>query len=169
MERVWLNDVEAYAGGIAAVDAYLGATQEAESKDRPYGGAHVLEELVAGGTVELRATSHGTDCYPRRSITTELLLEDMNQAIMVNPRNSYQRYNAATNTTDRTLNTYMGGTLLTVRQRLLLRRRDSLPPAHKRPPRFPGHRERRPDLPCRCGGMIVGEGTQHSAGGGFGT
>ena len=110
MERVWLNDVEAYAG-IAAVDAYLGATQEADAKDRVYGGAHVLEELVAGGTVELRATSHGTDCYPRRSITTELLLEDMNQAIMVNPRNSYQRYNAATNTTDRTLYTYMGSLL----------------------------------------------------------
>ncbi|MDD4128085.1 MAG: homocysteine biosynthesis protein, partial [Methanomicrobium sp.] len=27
MERAWLNDVEAYSG-IAAVDAYLGATQE---------------------------------------------------------------------------------------------------------------------------------------------
>lgn len=56
MERIWLNDVEAYAG-IAAVDAYLGATQEADPPDKVYGGAHVLEELVAGGTVELRATS----------------------------------------------------------------------------------------------------------------
>ena len=27
---------------------------------------------------------------------------------MCNPRNAYQRYNAATNTTDRLLHTYMG-------------------------------------------------------------
>ena len=33
MERIWLNDVEAYAG-IAAVDAYLGATQEADPRTR---------------------------------------------------------------------------------------------------------------------------------------
>ena len=31
MERVWLNDVEAY-GGLAAVDAYLGATQQSETR-----------------------------------------------------------------------------------------------------------------------------------------
>jgi len=31
MQRVWLNDVEAYTG-IAAVDAFLGATQLSESR-----------------------------------------------------------------------------------------------------------------------------------------
>jgi uncharacterized protein (DUF39 family) len=166
MERVWLNDVEAYAG-IAAVDAYLGATQEADTQDRVYGGAHVLEELVAGGTVELRATSHGTDCYPRRSITTDLLLEDMNQAIMVNPRNSYQRYNAATNTTDRTLYTYMGA-LLPRCGNVSYSGAGTLSPLAN----DPGFRVIGSGVPiflAGAEGMVVGEGTQHSAGGGFGT
>lgn len=166
MERVWLNDVEAYAG-IAAVDAYLGATEEADTKDRLYGGAHVLEELVAGGTVELRATSRGTDCYPRRSITTELLLEDMNQAIMLNPRNSYQCYNAASNTTDRTLNTYMG-TLLPRCGNVSYSGAGTLSPLANDPDfRVVGGGV--PIFLAGAGGMIVGEGTQHSAGGGFGT
>jgi uncharacterized protein (DUF39 family) len=107
MERVWLNDVEAY-GGLAAVDAYIGATQQSETRRNQYGGAHVIE--VAGRRVELRGSSRGTDCYPRRTIRTELGLEDMNQAVMLNPRNAYQRYNAAVNTTDRVLHTYMGMT-----------------------------------------------------------
>ncbi len=38
MEKVWLNEVEAYAG-IAAVDAYLGATQKSETQGTSYGGA----------------------------------------------------------------------------------------------------------------------------------
>ncbi|MFA7562430.1 MAG: homocysteine biosynthesis protein, partial [Methanoculleus sp.] len=166
MERVWLNDVEAYAG-IAAVDAYLGATEEANTKDRLYGGAHVLEELVSGSTVELRATSRGTDCYPRRSITTELLLDDMNQAIMLNPRNSYQRYNAASNSTDRALNTYMG-TLLPRCGNVTYSGAGTLSPLAN----DPGFRVIGSGVPIFLAGgegMIVGEGTQHSAGGGFGT
>ncbi|MDD1741949.1 MAG: homocysteine biosynthesis protein, partial [Methanotrichaceae archaeon] len=39
---------------------------------------------------------------------TTLCLDDLNQAVMVNPRNAYQRYNAATNSSTRTLHTYMG-------------------------------------------------------------
>ena len=166
MERVWLNDVEAYAG-IAAVDAYLGATKEADTQDRVYGGAHVLEELVAGGTVELRATSHGTDCYPRRSITTDLLLEDMNQAIMLNPRNSYQRYNAATNSTDRTLSTYMG-TLLPRCGNVSYSGAGTLSPLANDPD-FRVIGSGVPIFLTGAEGMVVGEGTQHSSGGGFGT
>jgi uncharacterized protein (DUF39 family) len=64
MEKAWLNDVEAYSG-LAAVDAYLGATQESETRGIEYGGAHVLEDLISGKSVELRASSKGTDCYPR--------------------------------------------------------------------------------------------------------
>ncbi len=71
MERIWLNNVEAY-GGLAAVDTYIGATQQSDTLEEEYGGAHVLEDLVAGKSVELRASSRGTDCYPRRTITTEL-------------------------------------------------------------------------------------------------
>jgi uncharacterized protein (DUF39 family)/NAD-dependent dihydropyrimidine dehydrogenase PreA subunit len=35
-------------------------------------------------------------------------LEDMNQAVMSNPRNCYERYSVATNSSERQINTYMG-------------------------------------------------------------
>jgi uncharacterized protein (DUF39 family)/CBS domain-containing protein len=166
MERVWLNDVEAY-GGIAAVDAYLGATQQSESRGILYGGAHVLEDFVSGRRVELHAVSRGTDCYPRRNVTTELILEDLNQAIMVNPRNAYQRYNAATNSTDRTLYTYMG-TLLPGCGNVSYSGAGTLSPLSN-DPKF---RVTGGGVPIFLGGtqgMIVGEGTQHSPAKGFGT
>ncbi|MBL7173880.1 MAG: homocysteine biosynthesis protein [Desulfobacteraceae bacterium] len=113
--RVWLNDVPAYAG-IAAVDVYIGATEPAE--DDPlngvhpgqfkYGGGHVIQDLVAGKRVELRATAYGTDCYPRRDLKKKVSLEDLPNAILLNPRNAYQNYNCAVNLTNKTIYTYMG-------------------------------------------------------------
>ena len=166
MERIWLNDVEAY-GGLAAVDTYIGATQQSETLDERYGGAHVIEDLVSGKSVELRASSRGTDCYPRRTITTELLLENLNQAIMCNPRNAYQRYNAATNTTDRLLHTYMG-TLLPNTGNITYSGAGLLNPITNDPHlRLIGSGV--PLFLCGAPGMVIGEGTQHSPGGGFGT
>ncbi|MDP2873234.1 MAG: homocysteine biosynthesis protein [Bacillota bacterium] len=107
MTRVWLNDVPAYAG-IAAVDCYIGATEESETQGQRYGGAHVLQDLVEGRTIRLRATSPGTDCYPRRSHETEVTLAGLRDATLFNPRNCYQNYGAAANTTDSVLYTYMG-------------------------------------------------------------
>ncbi len=166
MERIWLNDVEAY-GGLAAVDTYLGATQQSETRGEEYGGAHVLEDLVAGKAVELRASSRGTDCYPRRTITTELLLEHLNQAIMCNPRNAYQRYNAAINTTDRTLHTYMG-MLLPNSGNITFSGAGVLNPISNDPKlRLIGSGV--PIFLCGAPGMVIGEGTQHSPAGGFAT
>lgn len=107
MQRVWLNGVPAYTG-LAAVDAYIGATELKENGDLDYGGAHVIEELIAGKPVHLRATAYGTDCYPRRSIETYISLKTINQAYLYNPRNAYQNYAVATNSSDTTLFTYMG-------------------------------------------------------------
>ncbi len=107
MIRVWLNDVEAYAG-VAAVDAYLGVTQPSTTRGMAYSGAHVICDLLQGKKVRLRAESYGTDCYPRREIETDISLDDLNQALMSNPRNAYQRYNAAANSSSRELQTYMG-------------------------------------------------------------
>lgn len=107
MTRIWLNDVEAYAG-VAAVDAYLGATQNSETLGMEYAGAHVIEDLLLGRPVVLRAVSYGSDCYPRKELLTEITLADLNQALMSNPRNAYQKYNAAGNSGERTLHTYMG-------------------------------------------------------------
>jgi len=107
MQKVWLNDVEAYAG-LAAVDVYLGATQASESQGMAYGGAHVIEDLISGKKIKLRAISQGTDCYPRREIESYITKESINQAVLFNPRNGYQNYNVAVNTSDRKIYTYMG-------------------------------------------------------------
>jgi len=107
MYRCWLNNVPAYKG-LAAVDAYIGATAISEDRGIEYGGGHVIEDLVSRKEVELRAEGYPTDCYPRRFLKTVVTIDDLNQAVLVNPRNAYQRYLAATNSTDRVLYTYMG-------------------------------------------------------------
>jgi uncharacterized protein (DUF39 family) len=107
MQKVWLNDVEAYAG-LAAVDVYLGATQLSERQGMEYGGAHVIEDLISGKKIKLKAISRGTDCYPRREIESYITKKSMNQAILFNPRNGYQNYNVAVNTSERKIYTYMG-------------------------------------------------------------
>ena len=107
MTKVWLNDVPAYTG-LAAVDAYIGATELREGDGLEYSGSHVIEELVSGKPVKLRATAYGTDCYPRKDIETYISLKTLNQAYMFNPRNMYQNYAVATNSSDKLLYTYMG-------------------------------------------------------------
>lgn len=106
MKKVTLNGVAAY-GGIAAVDAYLGATEQSDA-DPGYGGAHVIEDLLNGKSIELEATATGTDCYIRREIKTRITLSEINEAFMFNPRNAYQNYGAATNSTPKSIHTYMG-------------------------------------------------------------
>ena len=166
MQRVWLNDVEAYAG-IAAVDAYLGATQLSEEKGLDYGGGYVIEDLVAGKQVEMRATSYGTDCYPRKELETTITLEDLNYALMVNPRNAYQRYVAAVNSTDRTLYTYMG-TLLPDYQNANYSGAAALSPLSNDPD-FETIGLGTRIFFCGAKGYVIGMGTQHNPANRFGT
>jgi len=113
--NVYLNGVPAYAG-LAAVDIYLGATALPEDDPRnkvfpgkfQYGGGHVIQDLVAGKDVKLVATTYGTDCYPRKILETWINLEDLNEAVLFNPRNCYQNYNVAVNLSDKIIYTYMG-------------------------------------------------------------
>jgi uncharacterized protein (DUF39 family) len=113
--RVWLNNVPAYAG-IAAVDCFIGATEPCEddplNKVWPgefnYGGGHVIQDLVAGKRVYLKATGYGTSCYPSRLVEKKISLNEMQSAILCNPRNGYQNYNCAVNLTNKTIYTYMG-------------------------------------------------------------
>lgn len=107
MQRVWMDGIPAYAG-LAAVDAYLGATELDETNNMMHGGAHVIEDLVRGKAVRLKATAYGTDCYPRKEIDTYVSLKTVNQAVLMNLRNCYQNYAVATNSSPRTLYTYMG-------------------------------------------------------------
>ena len=166
MQKVFLNDVEAYAG-VAAVDAFIGATQLSESLGMEYGGAHVIEDLIRGKSIHLHATSHGTDCYPRKVLDTTLSLEDMNQAIMMNPRNAYQKYNAATNGTKNTIHTYMGS-LLPSFGNVTYSGAGVLSPLSNDPDYMTIGAGTRIFL-GGAQGYIVGQGTQHSSGGGFGT
>lgn len=106
MTEVFLNDVLAYSG-LAAVDVFLGATQVAEENNN-YGGAHVIEDLLNGKDIYLKARSQGTDGYPRREVDTYINLDDLNQAYLYNPRNCYQNYNVAINSSSKMMYTYMG-------------------------------------------------------------
>ena len=115
MNRAYLNGVPAYAG-IAAVDAYIGATAlpESDPENRVYpgrflyGGGHVIEDLVSGKQVKLEAFGYGTDCYPRQHIESWVTLEEIYDAILFNPRNAFQNYGVAVNSSNKTIYTYMG-------------------------------------------------------------
>lgn len=115
IQKAWLNGVRAYAG-LAAVDVYLGATEVPDddplNRVHPgefrYGGGHVIEDLIAGKDVKLTAIAYGTDCYPRRKLETWINIEDLNEAVLTNPRNAYQNYNVAVNLSEKTIYTYMG-------------------------------------------------------------
>jgi len=166
MTQCWLNDVPIYKG-LAAVDGYLGATALSETLGLEYGGGHVIEDLVSGKEIELRAESYGTDCYPRRHIETVITIDDLNQAVLLNPRNCYQRYDAATNSTDRVLYTYMG-TLLPNYGNISFSGAGQLNPLCK----DPNYETLGIGTRIFLGGgtgYIIGEGTQHSPSGGFGS
>ncbi len=114
--KVTLNDISAYAA-FAATDIQIGASALAEDDPRnkvfpgkfEYGGGHVIEDLVAGKDIRLTAFTYGTDCYPGKKISTLINIRDLNEAVLFNPRNSYQNYNVAVNAGDkRTIYTYMG-------------------------------------------------------------
>jgi len=107
IQRAWINDVEVCHPG-AAVDLYIGATIMSETRPFEYGGGHVIEDLINGKEVEVRATAYGTDCYPRTKLRTTITKDDLNQFYLLNFRNCYQRYVCATNSRDETIYTYMG-------------------------------------------------------------
>lgn len=113
--KAWLNDVPVFAG-LAAVDVYIGVTEPAEDDplnkifpgEFKYGGGHVIQDLVAGKPVTLRAEAYGTDCYPRKKLEKEITLKTLPEVFLFNPRNAYQNYNCAVNLSNQTIYTYMG-------------------------------------------------------------
>jgi L-aspartate semialdehyde sulfurtransferase len=125
IRQCWLDGVPAYAG-FGAVDLYIGASQmaeygsSAEGSDteerrdglRPTanqrGGGHVIEDLIAGRSVPLRAIGQVTDCYPRASFETVITQDRINQFYLFNPRNLYQNFIVGVNGGDRPLFTYLG-------------------------------------------------------------
>ena len=106
MEKIELNGIRV-SGGLAAVDTYVGAT-DCNPENPSYGGAHIIEDLIAGKEITLEAWGKGTDCYPRKHIKTVITKDTINEAILYNPRNAYQNYNVATNSTDKIKYSYMG-------------------------------------------------------------
>ncbi len=161
MTKTYLNGVESYSG-LAAVDTFIGATQPSRNPEIgiDYGGAHVIEDLISGKDVELSAESYGTDCYPLTEVKTYVNLENLNDAIMINPRNSYQNYAAAVNSTEETIHTYMG-TLLPNMGNLSFSSAGGLSPLLN-DPYFQTIGLGTKIFLCGAEGYIIGEGTQHS-------
>jgi len=166
IQRAWLNDVEVSHPG-AAVDLYIGATMMSETQPFEYGGGHVIEDLIAGKEVEVRATSYGTDCYPRTKLDTTITKDDLNQFYLLNFRNCYQRYVCATNSRDEIIYTYMGKLLPRFRN-ATYSGAGALNPLMNDPDYetigvgtriFLGGGQ----------GYVIGEGTQHDPGNRFGT
>jgi uncharacterized protein (DUF39 family)/CBS domain-containing protein len=166
IQRAWINDVEVCHPG-AAVDLYIGATQMSETRPFEYGGGHVIEDLIRGKEVEVRATAYGTDCYPRTKLRTTLTKDDLNQFYLLNFRNCYQHYSCATNSRDETIYTYMGK-LLPRFGNATFSGAGALNPLTNDPDYetigigtriFLGGAQ----------GYVIGEGTQHSPGNHFGT
>jgi len=96
IRQCWLDGVAAYSG-FGAVDLYLGASQAPDRKQpaelmegediQMQGGGHVIEDLIAGKSVHLRA---------------------LNQFYLFNPRNLYQNFIVGVNGGDHLLYTYLG-------------------------------------------------------------
>jgi uncharacterized protein (DUF39 family) len=119
IRRCWLDGVMAYSG-LGAVDLYLGATQTAEIPEAEdprgreiapnpvRGGGHVIEDLIAGKSIHLRAIGQSTDCYPRAAFETTINRDRINQFYLFNPRNLYQNFIVGVNGGDRPLFTYLG-------------------------------------------------------------
>jgi uncharacterized protein (DUF39 family) len=109
IKTCWLDGVPAYSG-FGAVDLYLGATQMIEDAEefRERGGGHVIEDLIAGKPIHLKASGVVSDCYPRSSFETTITRDTINQFYLFNPRNLYQNFIVGVNGGDRPLYTYLG-------------------------------------------------------------
>ena len=113
------DGISAYAG-FGAVDLYLGATAMAdynfnetdpslrEGSAWERGGGHVIEDLIAGKPVQIKAIGQKTDCYPRAIWENTITKDNINQFYLFNPRNLYQNFIVGVNAGDRTLYTYLG-------------------------------------------------------------
>jgi L-aspartate semialdehyde sulfurtransferase len=111
IRRCWLDGVPAYSG-FGAVDLYLGASCAVDVMDgeevRERGGGHVIEDLIAGKPIQVRAQGQVTDCYPRASFETTITRDTINQFYLFNPRNLYQNFIVGVNGGDLPLHTYLG-------------------------------------------------------------
>ena len=122
IRQCWLDSVPAYTG-LGAVDLYLGATaspdysssgetSELETRlgvsHRERGGGHIIQDLIAGQPVQLKAIGQVSDCYPRASFQTTVTRETINQFYLYNPRNVYQNFIVGVNAGERVLYTYLG-------------------------------------------------------------
>ena len=84
MTNIMMNGVEAY-GGLAAVDTYIGATAKAEG--RGYGGAHVIEDLIAGKKIHLHAWGPGS--HAQIDSISKRIMHFANRPVTINLFNHY--------------------------------------------------------------------------------
>lgn len=68
----------------------------------------MIENLIAGKQVLIKALGQVTDCYPRSSFEASITKDTINQFYLYNPRNLYQNFIVGVNGGERPLYTYLG-------------------------------------------------------------
>lgn len=103
--EAYINNVLAYPTG--PTDLLLSCS--AASSDNPeYGGANVLEELVAHKDVHLRANGKNLEVFLNKNFETWFNLKHLNHARLILNQAVNQNNIVATNSGDKDLNSYMG-------------------------------------------------------------
>jgi uncharacterized protein (DUF39 family) len=92
MNRTFLNNVEAYSG-LAAVDAYMGATQLNKNPQigMDYGGAHLIEDLIKGKEIELLFKLVSISLFPEGAEPTKLKKVNLTFDAQNMPKNAHYK------------------------------------------------------------------------------
>ena len=103
--EAYINGVSAYVAG--PTDLALSCV--AASEDNPkYGGAHVLEDLVKGKDIHLKATGRNLEVFPNKEFETWFNLKNLNQARLLLNQSINQNSIVATNSGDKDISSNMG-------------------------------------------------------------
>ena len=101
----YINNVLAYA--LGPTDLALSCV--AYSTENPeYGGAHVIEELVKGKDVHLKAQGKNLDVFPNKEFETWFNVKQLNQGRLLLNQAINQNNIVATNSGNKDINSHMG-------------------------------------------------------------
>ena len=104
-QEAYINNVHAYVTGPA--DLVISVV--VPSKDNPeYGGAHVLEDLVKGKDLHLKASGRNYEVFPNKEFETWFNLKNITYARLLLNQGVNQNNIVATNSGDKDINSHMG-------------------------------------------------------------
>lgn len=162
-KEAYFNNVRAYTG-FTSVDAYIGSDQPNEDEEIgiKYSGAHVIEDLLNGKTINFKAKGFGSSCdsYPRESVEAEVSLDTMNSSIFLAHRFCVQCGSGFVNSSNKKLGTYKGIVLPNYRNCVFTGTGEINPLINDPDREIIGIGTR--VLISGATGYIIGEGTQHN-------